>query len=243
MDSLSGLSDLPLVSGDQPKGWSGRASFRDMAAFNFLPQHIVANPYTLFYKADTSDHREKLTRVFPVVLGTKTNEQLVLEHRLFALEAEERRISAELRRRRGSIDTWRSQATGAFLRAQELNLLPAGELPATVNGIAAALQTFADSPSVQLRRTPSATTREAVERIERLRREEDEANRKLGEARRRLRRLRTLDATVSEYGSDLLSERNRVKGIDWFANAVSGDHECPLCGTTQSSASVTIEQQ
>ncbi len=121
-----------------------------MAAFNFLPQHIVANPYTLFFKADTTEHRERLSRVFPVVLGTKTNEQLVLEHKLSALQAEEKRISSELGRRKASIETWRSQATGIFLRAQELNLLPSGDVPTTVNQITAALQQFADKRPIDL---------------------------------------------------------------------------------------------
>ena len=45
--------------------WGNAApSFRDMAAFNFQPQHIIANPYTLFFKADTTEHREKLKVVF-----------------------------------------------------------------------------------------------------------------------------------------------------------------------------------
>ena len=39
-----------------------------MAAFNFQPQHIVANPYTLFFKADTTEHREKLRIIFPLAL-------------------------------------------------------------------------------------------------------------------------------------------------------------------------------
>ncbi|GEM_PF-2071909 len=40
-----------------------------MGAFNFQPQHIVANPYTLFSKADTTEHREKLRAIFPLVPG------------------------------------------------------------------------------------------------------------------------------------------------------------------------------
>ena len=80
MDTLGELSDLPTAPGELGKGYGGPASFRDMAAFNFLPQHIVANPFTMFYKTDTAEHREKLRRVFPLVLGTKSNEQLLLEH-------------------------------------------------------------------------------------------------------------------------------------------------------------------
>jgi hypothetical protein len=65
------ISHLPALdfSTDENVGFGGRPSFRDMAAFNFQPQHIVANPYTFFYKADTTEHREKLRIIFPFVLG------------------------------------------------------------------------------------------------------------------------------------------------------------------------------
>jgi len=65
------ISHLPALdfSAEENAGYSGRASSRDMAAFNFQPQHIVANPYTFFFKADTTEHREKLRTIFPLVLG------------------------------------------------------------------------------------------------------------------------------------------------------------------------------
>lgn len=47
---LNELAGLPSV--DEESSF-GRPSIRDMAAFEFQPQHIVANPYTLFFKADT----------------------------------------------------------------------------------------------------------------------------------------------------------------------------------------------
>jgi len=56
------IAHLPSLdfSTDDVVGYAGRPSSRDMAAFNFQPQHIVANPYTFFFKADTTEHREKL---------------------------------------------------------------------------------------------------------------------------------------------------------------------------------------
>ena len=65
-DDMSGLSNLALL----PEGEISRASFRDMASFNLLPQHIVANPYSLFFKADSSSHRTKLQYVLPLAMGS-----------------------------------------------------------------------------------------------------------------------------------------------------------------------------
>ncbi|HET8890930.1 MAG TPA: DUF3732 domain-containing protein [Candidatus Angelobacter sp.] len=242
MDSLCGLSDLPLVSGEQPKGWSGRASFRDMAAFNFLPQHIVANPYTLFFKTDTTEHREKLRRVFPVVLGSKTNQQLRIEHQLSGLQSEEKRLSLELRQRRSAIESWRAQVAGSYLRAQELNLISQGKLPAGIPEMIEVLRTVAENPSRGIRRQPVATTRSAVTQLEQLRQQEEYLDHLLGDARRRLRRLKALDATVNDYGNDLLAERDRVKGLDWFAEAAKGERQCPMCGALETSAAEIVEQ-
>jgi hypothetical protein len=63
------IAHLPSLdfSTDDVVGYAGRPSSRDMAAFNFQPQHIVANPYTFFFKADTTEHREKLRIIFPLV--------------------------------------------------------------------------------------------------------------------------------------------------------------------------------
>ena len=68
LNQLAGLPALPLADTDEPS-FGGRPSFRDTAAFQFQPQHIVANPHTLFFKADTFEHQEKLKYFFPYVLG------------------------------------------------------------------------------------------------------------------------------------------------------------------------------
>src|ERR1043165_10250954 len=84
------IAHLPMLhfSVDDKVGFAGRASFRDMAAFNFQPQHIVANPYTFFYKADTTQHREKLSIIFPFVLGAIDADTLAKQRKLKDTERE-----------------------------------------------------------------------------------------------------------------------------------------------------------
>ncbi|MFP3733001.1 hypothetical protein SB690_19770, partial [Bacillus sp. SIMBA_006] len=74
-----------------------RPSYRDLAAFNFLPQHIVANPNILFYKTDTYEHKDKLKRVLPYALGIvdavylqKARERTRLQKNLEALHKVQR---------------------------------------------------------------------------------------------------------------------------------------------------------
>lgn len=60
--SLRVCPELDFSGGDESTGFDGRPSFRDLAAFTFQPQNVVANPDVLFFKANTYEHREKLGR-------------------------------------------------------------------------------------------------------------------------------------------------------------------------------------
>lgn len=127
LNNLAGLSDLRL-NPDNSVGWNERASFRDMMSFCLLPQHIVASPNTLFFKADSVDHRGKLQNVIPVALGLIGNDHLERLH-LADLQTEIRKLEADEKERRQARETWKPEAAVAYARAQELGLIPRGEIP------------------------------------------------------------------------------------------------------------------
>jgi hypothetical protein len=66
LDELSGLSSLQ-PDPDAPN--NSRPSFRDLAAFNFQPQNIVANPNVLFFKVDSNEHREEAAYYLSIYPG------------------------------------------------------------------------------------------------------------------------------------------------------------------------------
>ena len=104
-NQISRLSSLDF-SKDESSGYGGRPSFRDMAAFNFQPQHIVANPYTFFFKADTTEHREKLRIIFPLVLGVINSSTLSKQRELKDLERYHEKIRRELDARVNAARAW-----------------------------------------------------------------------------------------------------------------------------------------
>ncbi len=53
-----------------------RPSFRDLVAFNFQPQNIIANPNCLLYKSDISKYRLRLRNIFNFAIGVETAETL-----------------------------------------------------------------------------------------------------------------------------------------------------------------------
>ncbi len=86
LDEMAGLSRLDFDFDEVGAGFRGRPSLRDLMAFTFQPQNVIANPDVLFFKADTYEHREKLRNIFPYVLGAMSSEVLVAHHRLAKVE-------------------------------------------------------------------------------------------------------------------------------------------------------------
>lgn len=238
MDALSGLSNLRLDPAEG-RGHNERAAFRDMAAFNFLPQHIVANPYTMFFKADSSDHREKLRNVLPLALGIITNEDLMRTHRLHMLRDELRKLETELRSRRNGIENWRANATGAFYRAQELNLLPPGDPPGDLRAIISVLRQVVNAGGRAVPAPDRITT--SVQRLEDIRKQEQDLDAAIAAQRRRLRRLKSLRRSVSDYGEVLEEQEARVRGAGWFKDTIVAE-KCVLCGSDSAVALRSLEE-
>jgi len=116
LDELAKLSNLDFSGGDDAQsGFDGRPSFRDLAAFTFQPQNVVANPDILFFKTNTYEHREKLRKIFPYVLGAVTPALMAKQFELRRIQIELRRRERELKearrfRRGGSQNSARSSA-------------------------------------------------------------------------------------------------------------------------------------
>ncbi|WP_422384571.1 DUF3732 domain-containing protein [Roseibium album] len=236
-DDLSQLSNLD--TDPSGRGFGGRASFRDMAAFNFLPQHVVANPYTLFFKADTSQHREKLRNVMPLALGILTNEDLVKLHTRRLLRDELRRVESDLNLRREALERWRGNATVAFYHAQELSLLPSGPLPESLDEVIDILKEVVAGGGETV--ATSGRVSVAVDRLQELREREREFDRSISDGKRRLRRLRSLRSSVADYGDILAEQKQRVRGVGWFKEAIVA-HECILCGSDSGAARRALEE-
>lgn len=108
LDGLSMLTTLSFTVDDASSNGLGRPSFRDLAAFNFQPQNIVANPNVLFYKADTVEHRAKLRSILPYVLGAVSGETLAQRHELQRLQRDLRRKESDLRNIQALSERWRA---------------------------------------------------------------------------------------------------------------------------------------
>lgn len=229
------ISDLPALdfSTDENVGFGGRPSCRDMAAFNFQPQHIVANPYTFFFKADTTEHREKLRIIFPLALGAIDASTLAKQRELKDTEREHDRLRRELDARLGAARAWEAEVESYYLQARALGLLPDSPPPETgwnldkyileLQRVPERVRTM-DLPDIQ-----EGTSEAAVTELTRLINEEDRLGQEIGSIRRRLGKLDQLSSSVGEYGTTLTNQEDRLQGVGWFEEKLRDTHECPVC--------------
>ncbi|WP_284947474.1 hypothetical protein [Acidisoma cladoniae] len=93
-------------------------------AFTFQPQNIVANPDVMFFKADTTEHREKLKTIFPYILGAVTADVLQARFELERLQRILRRKEADLKAITSTTSAWRLESRSWVRQAVEFGLLP-----------------------------------------------------------------------------------------------------------------------
>lgn len=244
-NQITRLPSLDFSSGEDV-GFAGRPSFRDMAAFNFQPQHIVANPYTFFFKADTTEHREKLRVIFPLVLGAIDADNLAKLRELKDTEREHQRLERELSARLSAAGAWEAEVESFYMQARTLGLLPNSpkpevgwvldkyilelhKLPETVRAM--------DLPDIQ-----EGTSEAAVAELTSLINEEDRLAQEIGLVRRRLGKLDQLSSSVAEYGAILTEQEDRIRGVGWFAEKLKSTYECPVCEAVHSDGNTHLAE-
>lgn len=219
LDRLAGLPQLDLEPNIGGPSFKTRPSFRDLAAFVFQPQNIVANPGVLFFKADTTEHREKLKAIFPFVLGAITPEILQRKHELDALRADVKRKEATLERMRKTSQEWLRDAQTWLLKAIELGLASPGTVPNAVENVLDALR------GVLARDLPMPPTREqlgsVLQHLQILRTEEQSVSATAMMHRQRLADIKRLQESGANYGTALRLQRDRLDIAAWLRARVS----------------------
>ena len=80
LEEQSFFSDKPLTIG-----------FRSTSSFSFQPQGLIANGNTIFYKTEEFYYIDRLKMFFPLALGYKSYEILILDSEIKELEKQEKK--------------------------------------------------------------------------------------------------------------------------------------------------------
>lgn len=232
LDKLSGLSNLGFDPTALTTGFKGRPSFRDLLAFAFQPQNIVANPDVLFFKADTMEHKEKLRTIFPYVLGAVTPDVLARRWELDQLVRELRRKERELQAQKSASERWRSEIRTWVAEARDLGLVPSGDAAPgrSASQLLASLEEVIKKTSDDAQVTDTALDAAATETSE-LQNEESVVALQLAELKGRLDNMTQLRSAVDDYTGALKKQRDRLQLSRWMRDiAQAAQTKCPVCG-------------
>lgn len=227
LNRLSGMSNLSFEPGTDI-GFKAKPSFRDLMAFTFQPQNIVANPDILFFKADTTEHREKLKTIFPYVLGAVTAEILQARAELDRLGRIVRRKESELRALLATSQVWQREGQAWLRQAIELGLLPPDvTIPSEWLDIIDLLRRASLYNSRNAR--PSLPGLDVgLARLAELRREESQTATQLTIFRQRLNEMRRLSESSAAYGGALVVQRDKLGIAKWLREQITERGEEPL---------------
>jgi Protein of unknown function (DUF3732) len=231
LDELAGLSRLDFETDRSAGAFKpGRPSFRDMMAFAFQPQNIIANRDVLFFRAHTHEHREKLRTIFPYVLGALTPEVLAKQHELGQLRRDLQRKERELAALRQVSERWISEIRGWASQARELGLMASPlDSNTPISTIIDELRRVTLTVDIDPRTTEESVQASVQELVD-LQQEESSRAVELAKLRRRLVEMERLRATATEYGGQLHMQRDRLKVAEWLAHLHSDGTVCPVCG-------------
>ncbi len=230
MDELAGLTQLGFAGLAPGDSLDHRPSFRDLMAFVFQPQNVVANRDILFYRTDQLNHRIKLAKhVLPYVLGAVTTEILDAIYKKDEIESSIRRKERELQAAQKASSRWEAEISGHLERASELGLIaPDENLDLKPDAMLALLRKVAQKTADDFHADSSTITR-AVEELSRLESEEAALADKIALLKARQEDLSRLREGAGSYQEALHKQEERLAISTWLADD-AGHSNCPICG-------------
>ena len=235
LDDLANLSNLDFSGGEDASGFDGRPAFRDLAAFTFQPQNVVANPDVLFFKTNTYEHREKLRKIFPYVLGAVTPALMAKQFELNRTRQLLRRKEKELKDVQAVSARWLADLRSKFSEAQELGLIPRLEEEISRDQMIELLEEVITRTDLTLA-VSTTTISDALRELNNLESEERDVSRELTTLRHRLEEMNRMRVGVQQYDAALSVQRGRLQLSSWLESHASDESDCPMCGSHTDSA-------
>ncbi len=199
---------------------SARPSYRDFMAFLFQPQNIVANSDVLFFKADTSEHRQRLIELFPYALGAVTPAILAKRIELERLRKQRDRIQRDINTIQLVSENWKQEVNSWISQAHELGLtdykLNGDE---SFNSLVNEINRIVEKNVEDVEITNKSISNYSEELIK-LQIEERDISSKLFLLQKRKKDMLDLESSISKYEDSLQIQLNRLEISNWLRNLV-----------------------
>jgi hypothetical protein len=234
-NTLNELFQLPFSPTDtsQTDGFSGRPSYRDLIAFNFQPQNVIANNRVLFYGIEEMKHKNKLVAIFPFVLGAETADTLAARQEKDRLEKDKERIERELASIKKVAESWKQDVLSWLSQSRELGLTEFAVSEDT--GFSAQVEELRKivASNDMSGSIIASNLRDTSEELLVLRKKEQELSQTLSIAKHRYQTMSDLAESKKKYEKSLSVQKDRLDISGWLRSLAQSE-KCPICGESHS---------
>ncbi|WP_095113011.1 DUF3732 domain-containing protein [Pseudomonas sp. Irchel 3H7] len=240
-DGMVRVSDLPHSDDEEPSSFDRRSSYRDMAAFNFLPQHIVANPNTLFFKTDSFAHKERLTRAMPYALGMVDAAYIMNERRRDEAQREQEKLRKQIAVHEAAKATHYADVDLLFDRCIQLGMLErtsasgAQKVDRLKHVVIATNEGRLEQTLLEPQRLHiSIKLKEVIEQVAKQQSVVDDLDAQVDG-------FDHLSRTSKRFVAAIDTEKSHAIGLDWLKQSVSDGGHCVACGSFTNALPLVIE--
>lgn len=239
-DKINNILKITNLSiSDNLKSHDGRPSYRDMISFNFLPQHIVANPNILFYKADSYLNKEKLKKIFPYTLGIVDVEYLLKEKEYTKIKKECDQLEKQLENQKKAFSYWSEQIKFIWNEAVELGLIEIAEGEDYLTTLKKLNDVFiTGNLSEKLSPLNYQYTNDQYKKSYK---EEEELQSRVDQIRKKIRNYEKMSNNAEFFTEAVTIEKTRAVNIQWLKDKLIDDAVCVICGNKTSHLNDVIQ--
>lgn len=240
---LNELFSLSFIDTDaaSSNNFSARPSYRDLMAFIFQPQNVIANNRVLFYNIEKMEHKSKLINIFPYVLGAVTAEMLATMQERDRLTKERDKLARDITNIKNVSESWKQEVLTWLSVSRELGLtvfnpgttmdfhLQVDELKRIIS------KNENDSTLI------ASNVTDTSDEILKLRDEERSLSIELSAARKRYESMKELDNSKRRYDESLQIQHNRLNISSWL-RSLSDEMVCPICGEIHNEPNKALDE-
>ncbi|PEV47412.1 MULTISPECIES: DUF3732 domain-containing protein [Bacillus cereus group] len=233
---LNAITNVPyfnLGNEDEREGYQSRLSFRDLMAFVFQNQDIVANQNILFYKTHAHEHRERLRNWFPYILGAETIEILSARQQLQIVEKGLKQLTREFEKVKAVSESWMNNMVGHIKVANEYGMIEVdvteSTTPEELLGIAKQIiEIIPEHSNTKINNIETANNE-----ILKLEEEEQFITNSIALVKKRLSDVERLNRGFIDYGGAIRKRVERLHISQWLEDIALETQKCPSCGSKE----------
>ncbi|WP_316848610.1 DUF3732 domain-containing protein [Pedobacter psychrodurus] len=234
LNSMLGFADIGLTSNEYVQSFdTQRPSYRNAISLNFQPQYIVANQSTMFYKADSSSHREKLKILFPYLIGVINNRILELREELKTFKRQLNILLKDKDLKEYRLAKVNQELLNYYSIGREFGLIKTEENNDNLDRdfLVQQLQIISTN-EIEHIRVPEQATQIAADQLYELSRQETDNSDQLQDLGRRLAIVRSIQSNNKDIGDNTLTKKGRLSPVGWIYDRLDFTKPCPLCNST-----------